>query len=289
MTSDPTDSDTDESTTNTNANASHSDSGKAKTTRRAVVAALAAGTTASIVGGQAVSGPDNASVGGGSMADPNADLRARIYEGTFAERPSAGVQGRYYHVRDPGQPEDGDLYEDTGTGWDKVDLGVGSLAADLLSIGPADLWEEDGNSPINVSGVGSTTYSIAGSHQKVLVVIEFADQTQSAGEELLMTVNGDTGANYDYRDSTGGTVVTGETSLQIGSVEGDRNYFGTFIFTRSFENALSISGSAATNGPYLVQGANANVGSPITQFTIKEPVNSTLTLRARVYGRSLNI
>lgn len=102
-------------------------------TRRQVIAALfgggaiAAGATATTV--QTGSEP-NAAIGGGPMADPAAELRAKLYEGTLAERPDAGISGRYYRVDDPGAPEHGEVYEDTGTQWNKIDLGVQSITTE---------------------------------------------------------------------------------------------------------------------------------------------------------------
>lgn len=96
--------------------------------RRAAIGLIAAGATgAAIASGQGGTDPADAAIGGGPMADQAANLRALLYEGTMAERPTAGVAGRYFRVDDPGSPEHGDLYRDTGSGWDKADLGVSSV------------------------------------------------------------------------------------------------------------------------------------------------------------------
>lgn len=95
--------------------------------RRAVMKALLAG---GVIGATAGGASADTGVGGGRMADEAADLLARVYEGSWSDRPSAGVAGRYYHVKSGTNA--GTLYEDDGSSWNKVDLGVGALNAESI-------------------------------------------------------------------------------------------------------------------------------------------------------------
>lgn len=113
-----------------------------RVSRRGLLSSLAA---AGVLGGISASAATkdqkaNVGIGGGSMADEAADLRAMVYEGTLDEQPEAGVRGRYFRVNDPGTQEHGELFEDVGDRWRSLDLGVnqldaGSVNAELKTTG----------------------------------------------------------------------------------------------------------------------------------------------------------
>lgn len=104
---------------------------RAKTTRRTLLGALAIGG----LGAVGAASASDTNVGGGSMQDAISDLQARLYEGTIAERPAPGVDGRYYRVHDPSGTAHGRVYHDDGGSWTRIDLGVADLEANNVDAG----------------------------------------------------------------------------------------------------------------------------------------------------------
>lgn len=103
-------------------------------TRRKVMAAAAAVAGSAALGSAATSDTTNASVGGGPMADQQAEHLIKQYKGTFAERPDPGVAGRIWEVDDPSDDQHhGAIYIDDGSSWELADRQYKSIKTDQLS------------------------------------------------------------------------------------------------------------------------------------------------------------
>lgn len=97
--------------------------------RREVLGVLAAAGTLGAVGTAA----GDVQVGGGPMSDELAHLNVRWYEGPEGEVPDPGVEGRYFQVTEGGSLwETGDVLEDRGDQWRKIDIGVGQATAESV-------------------------------------------------------------------------------------------------------------------------------------------------------------
>lgn len=107
----------------------------ATTTRRGVLAALGIG---GFFVGRALSGNSGggteATIGGGPMSSQVSHLSVEWLEGSFSDRPSAGVEGRFFYVSDPNDAEYGNVYADEGGSWSRIALGVDELITSLGTI-----------------------------------------------------------------------------------------------------------------------------------------------------------
>lgn len=86
--------------------------------------------------------------GGGNMADPAAQYRTKLYTGTLDERPSPGVEGRYWAATDAKV-----LYRDTGSQW-VVEGGLGSEDNPLPELHSEKVHTDDINNREQVYGGG---------------------------------------------------------------------------------------------------------------------------------------
>jgi len=137
---------------------------------------------------------------------------------------------------------------------------------------------EAAESPIDVSGVTSTTVSLTSNFDQVHILIN-TDATR--GPRLKgLRVNGDTATNYDFR-STDGTETTNADSWEL---EGGVVGYPEFILTPRFSSVV-VAASPATSASQLVSGFNGAVSGPVDQFTFFDDLlNKPFDLRARVFG-----
>lgn len=154
------------------------------------------------------------------------------------------------------------------------------VSTDSLVIG-GTLYEEDDNSPINVTNTSSVTFSLADSADGVLIIPQ--DDLSASFNQLQ--VNGDTGANYDYVDTSDAETqgknqwdipnLQRVSKLKLMGVRGNKINFG-----------LSLTGSFTAETD---RGENRNVTAPITQITLKDDGGVTRDAKARVYRRLMDI
>lgn len=141
-------------------------------------------------------------------------------------------------------------------------------------------WVEDANSPFTGSGADTHTYTVAGNHDKLLVMVDCEATTNGR----YIQVNGDTGTNYNYVDNSN-TTTTGATRWNLGSFL-DLAKVTAFEFSEiGVGIGLSVIDASGYAGN-LISGRNQNVTSPITQFTVSEGGGTTFDITAKVYGWS---
>jgi len=167
---------------------------------------------------------------------------------------------------------------DTQTTFGPDGISTPSLEAESLVVG-GTLYQEDGNSPINVAGTTSLTYTLDDPTDHIIIIPE----TTTVGFGALQ-VNGDTGANYDYVDNAD-TVTTGETDWDIPQFP--ENSESLSIMSRRTNGIKFRAKPNRAQSGLVIYGGNTNVTSPITQFTFIGSQNRDL--KARVYRREMNI
>jgi hypothetical protein len=162
---------------------------------------------------------------------------------------------------------------------------TGTLDADAvetksLVIG-GTLYVEDANSPINVSGTTSTTFSLDTPASDEVIIIP--DKTTFGFDQLQ--VNGDTGQNYEQVDTADGK-TTGNTQWSKLRPIRVRKY--TLLNDRDSEIQLGVDkiGSATTE---TARGSNTNAAGDITQFTFIDSGGSTRSFKARVFRRAMSV
>lgn len=160
------------------------------------------------------------------------------------------------------------------------DVDIGSANIESLVIG-GTLYEEDDNSPKNVSVTSSTTYTVSGSYKEILIV----PQKDVIGFDQLQ-VNGDTGSNYAYVDNAD-TQTTGATEWAVPFAT--RVLFYQLMDQRSNSIGLGCPLARGSQTGQTVGGDNLNVSGDITQFTFSDSGSNSRDFKARVYGRVMSI
>jgi len=139
--------------------------------------------------------------------------------------------------------------------------------------------EEDDNSPIDVSGTSSTTYSVAGDYPTVIVVPQVG-----AGFDQLQ-VEGDSGSNYTST-SNADNQTTGQSQWPIPYQQG-LEYFILKDQAGKIRCGVSLADSSTRSMIGGVNGDGTIAGSNINQFTLFDSGGSNRSLTATVYGRKL--
>jgi len=251
--------------------------------RRGILAAIgAAGGTAGV---QALTnGGDTGSLYGGIMALQEAyNVAGELWIGPDSAKSNVAPDtGRVYLASDTQVHYHGD-----GTGWVKQGVGSStepvpeghfqSLDTGSLIIG-GKIYEEDDNSPIDVSDISSVTFTPAGSWDELIIL----DDHEGTGFNECQ-VNGDTSANYDYlTNADAQTTGASEWSIPRASERSRLHLIGDRNAAIRFTTPLS-----SRNTGLPITGRNTNVGGDITQFTLKDGAGSNRSLRARVFGRDI--
>lgn len=187
----------------------------------------------------------------------------------------------------PASPFEGQLWRDTstntlkqwdGSSWDKVqksdvDIGLG--------------WVKEGGK--TVSGVSSVSYSPSTKYDQYLIVAEFSDQSNNAGD-FRFRVNGDSGQNYDMMRTdgslaTGGSVFNGAPNYS----NGDDTVRAVFIVDGRWNTAfkffqMPLSTNASINN---LHGNNKNVSSPLGSIEWFGNNSTSFYANIEVFGRDL--
>lgn len=101
--------------------------------RRSVIAALGSSGLFAAMAASQQSSQSSVGIGGGPMSDELSHLNLQWYEGPESELPSAGVEGRFFHVTSDGTNwTTGDVLRDDGNSWSKLDVGLGAARADSV-------------------------------------------------------------------------------------------------------------------------------------------------------------
>jgi len=158
------------------------------------------------------------------------------------------------------------------------DINADSVDTGSLVIG-GTLYEEDDNSPINVSGTSSTTYTLADSSVKVLIIPQ--DQSFMDG----IQINGDTSTNYSNTD-TSDTKSTGDSKFRLGAL----HHWEHIVLSGEKGGRISYGGEYIDEFTGVnVRGHNDDISPPITQFTIRRGDGTNVDVKARVYRRVMDI
>ena len=157
-----------------------------------------------------------------------------------------------------------------------------SLNTESLVIG-GTLYEEDDNSPLDVSNESTHTYNVAGDYHEIIIL---NDPTIFTGFDRLQ-VNGYTDDDYAWiRNNDSRT--SGESEWEI-PIPNGRGY----LKIRDIANRLKFSAPPADDRTGLpISGrlsAGAVAGDGINQFTLFDSEDQDRDERARVYGRRMDI
>jgi hypothetical protein len=141
-------------------------------------------------------------------------------------------------------------------------------------------WEEDGASPISLSGETSATVSLNGVYDAVSLICV---GDSSANDFLDIRVNGDSSANYDFVFNDGAT-TTGASQVErvaeVGSCKGQ-------VITMT--GRWSGDWSCATNIQSSVEkratgGRNESVVSPLDTITLSTRFGNSVDTTWMIFG-----
>jgi len=135
-------------------------------------------------------------------------------------------------------------------------------------------YEEDPNSPLEVSQQTSATFTLANPSNRVLVL---NDPTVRGFNRLQ--VNGDTGSNYN-RVLEDGTEIIGDPEMSVGRSEQRANI--VLIGTDSAVRMATDTADARAGG--TTGGENTTISGPITQFTLRVSSVTPVDARIRVFA-----
>jgi hypothetical protein len=156
-----------------------------------------------------------------------------------------------------------------------------TLEADSLTIGAGQLYEEDINSPINISSESSFTYNVGNTYDEIIII---PDPIETSLFDQLQ-VNGDTESNYRIVDNSD-TRTTGLSQFTIPTPQSVTHY--NIAGRQGSRIALATTLAADAPGQ-TIAGRNLNISPPIDQFTFSDSGSGNAAMRARVYGRSIEI
>lgn len=150
-------------------------------------------------------------------------------------------------------------------------------------------WVEDGNSPLSFSGGQSTTYTLSGTYDRVIVKVD--EWRNTAGQQNLeLQINGDTGANNYNRRRVDGSIQSDVGFWNVannldsgGHVSGDFRFDGRWT-THATYTATDI-GVTDVGAWRAVGGNNTAVSSPLDSITFRGESGS-IAVDANVYGWS---
>ena len=180
-------------------------------------------------------------------------------------------------------------WDETNAQWDfanntlnNVDaLDSNSVNTESLVIG-GTIFEEDDNSPIDVTAEASVTYQMADPSQTVIVVTD--GEGGGVGYDRLR-LNGDTENNYGFIDNADNS-TTGETAWQI-----ERHYQSAYYWISGLDGSrINFSSPIMErDSGRVVAGSNRNIDPPINQLTFFEDDGREREFKARVYRQVMDI
>lgn len=143
-------------------------------------------------------------------------------------------------------------------------------------------FEEDGNSPFTATGQNSITATLAESYNYLLAFVEIVDNS-GTGNNPDVQVNGDTGANYTYRDNSASQTSGASSWEAIAGMSDNSTVRLPFIF-REGPGRVTMQALGLDGGTIFWAGKNGNVSPPINSITIKRGVSTDFTVE--LYGRN---
>lgn len=155
-----------------------------------------------------------------------------------------------------------------------------SVDTDDLVIG-GTLYEEDANSPIDVSSTASTQYTVSGSYREVIII---PDRSELGFDQVQ--ANGDTGSNYNYLDESD-TQTTGQTEWDVPRAI-EWQYLNIWDERSGNSFRMAVPQGASATGR-TIRGDNTNLGGTINTITFSDSGGTTRNFKARVYGRVISI
>jgi hypothetical protein len=183
-----------------------------------------------------------------------------------------------------------------GTDTDRVDLYANSVDTDdatfngsvtypdgtTVTTSPGGIWTEDANSPQTVSA-NSVSVTLNSAWEFVSIFIT-AEDTATSSAVVDMTVNGDTGSNYDYvaRSGTETTSASAWENLWDSVGTGAGRFQLLISQTREGLGITNLGGGSGTS--YLAIGENRAVASTLNSFTLSRGAGTAWTVE--VYGRN---
>jgi len=151
-------------------------------------------------------------------------------------------------------------------------------------------WEEDPNSPVSdASGsVSSIQVTLADTYDVVRVVAKGDYSGDFAN--LQIQVNGDTGTNYNARDTDGGE-TRGVSFWPIATLTdtGPNTVVGSCHISGRFQEqcaVCNVPGAARASSFPTQHGDNTNVTGPLDSVTVRYPFGADSGV-VEVYGRDI--
>lgn len=173
----------------------------------------------------------------------------------------------------------------TNTTASVTDDGDGTVSVSYDASGTGGIWTEDANSPLTVSASSSGTITLSGQYPTVKCIIE-SDTSATAGRDIDLQINGDTGANYATR------LWSGSSSADLFVKAAFRTGFaaGTEIIMSgewgtNWSCGFMGGGDAGINGK-AIAGSNTNVTSPLNSITLMDDAANNFSVTMSVYGLS---
>lgn len=173
----------------------------------------------------------------------------------------------------------------TNTTASVTDDGDGTVSVSYDASGTGGIWTEDANSPLTVSASSTGTITLSGQYPTVKCIIE-SDTSATAGSDIDLQINGDTGANYATR------LWSGNSSADSFVKAAFRTGFGAgteIIMSGEWGTNWSCGfmggGDAGINGK-AIAGSNTNVTSPLDSITLMDDAANNFSVTMSVYGLS---
>lgn len=149
-------------------------------------------------------------------------------------------------------------------------------------------WVEDGNSPLNHSGSSAAAYTLASSYDFVRVFVSNIDGASSSNFQLELTVDGDTGANYDYR-SIDGSLSSNASSFPAAAARSGGETGAIMNLTGRWVGACGFASMPMEfSGAVAFTGRNDNIGSPLGSFTLTQASGGNWSADIEVFGVNIN-
>jgi|AntRauMinimDraft_3_1070383.scaffolds.fasta_scaffold04076_2 hypothetical protein len=167
---------------------------------------------------------------------------------------------------------------------EELSLGGDGPATSFADIGGGSggLWTEDANSPGAVSGQETYTVTLDGAYD--LVLLDVRVLADGSNGEVGLTLNGDSGANYDYTTYNGST-TTGASEIKLSSDQRRVEAASLLITGRWNDRAIATTQNGLASGVEAQVANNSNITSPLTSITIRLEFGQPAEIVA--YGRDV--
>lgn len=220
-------------------------------------------------------------------------------DGHMWVNPAGGANGnnreRYVYAYDKGVWEleqavgpDNPLYDSPGALWRDTAAGQQKVYdggwQQIGSMGPQ--WEEDGNSPLVVTGAASGSYVLSGEYDQVKVIVARVDTTAGTADEVSMQING-IASGYDLMMSDGSTTVGSSQVNRVAYlVDGGRGMTGEIHMDGRWNDGFAAQLDIGTHAGYkCISATNDGAVGPLTDFSFSAA--NAFDLTAHVFGRTI--